>query len=608
MGKRRNKRPRPSPDKQPKSDFTLVKENPTLEEYYRLQLNLAPEDHAALFETFKAQLPVTFRVNVNFRLHTTLIEKLRSQEFIQGLSENAQLHAVPWYPGNLIWELNTSKSDLKRCPAAKSLHEFIQKCTDCGLISRQELVSMLPPLLLDITPGQKVLDMCAAPGSKTAQIAEMLGGEGVIVANDVDINRAFMMVHQMHRTNTANLLVTNHPAQQFPGVTRYQRVLCDVPCTGDGTMRKAPTKWKTWNVKEAVGIHALQIQIATRGFALLEDNGLMLYSTCSLNPIEDEAVVNTLLSTLGTDVFLEDLPAIVTQKYPGLRFRPGLTQWKVLGNAQNSPDCPFIEYTSVSDFPPNTKFRASMLGQNPNPDLQKCIRILPQDQNSGGFFLALLRKRHFSPIEMDDNSSKPEAKVPVPYRKVHKGITEYLLLDETSEEYLNLSNYYGLSGDFPPGCLFTPSAVHKKTIYLISTCARNVLNLDEKKKLRVANMGVKAFNVNKERATTSDCRYRICQDAAAFLFPYLTKRKFEGNNLKDLELLLRKKQVNLGEIEDEMMRECLGKADGYFVLKFVNRGVEEVIVVMKHIDARIVLMVSEEVVQGLLLLYDFANS
>ena len=274
------------------------------------------------------------------------------------------------------------------------------------------------------------------------------------------------------------------------------------------------------------------MQIATRGFSLLEEGGLMLYSTCSLNPIEDEAVVNTLLTTLGSTASLEDLPAIINQKYPGLRYRPGLTHWKLLGNAHIPSPTPCVEYTNVSDFPQGSKFRPSMLCEAPNPALQKCVRIFPQ------------------------------------------------------------------------GSLFTPSAVHKKNIYLISSTARKVLDLDERKALRVVNMGVKAFSVNKERASTQDCKYRICQDAAPFLLQYLTKRTYVSSSASDFATLLTHKQVSLSDLTDEGLKSALSSANGYFVLHFQAVQIDEIIVVLKHMDDRIILMIPDELVRGLKLLYD----
>ncbi|MCI00336.1 tRNA (cytosine(34)-C(5))-methyltransferase-like protein, partial [Trifolium medium] len=107
---------------------------------------------------------------------------------------------------------------------------------------------------------------------------------------------------------TANLIVTNHEAQHFPGCylkmdcdimgpdqrtsqLLFDRVLCDVPCSGDGTLRKAPDLWRRWNTGTGNGLHNLQISVAMKGLSLLKVGGKMVYSTCSMNPIENEAVV-----------------------------------------------------------------------------------------------------------------------------------------------------------------------------------------------------------------------------------------------------------------------------------------------------------------------------
>mmetsp|Transcript_17103 Transcript_17103/g.16981 ORF Transcript_17103/g.16981 Transcript_17103/m.16981 type:complete len:108 (+) Transcript_17103:394-717(+) len=107
---------------------------------------------------------------------------------------------------------------------------------------------MIPPLVLNLQQGQTVLDICAAPGSKTAQIIELINGKGLVVANEIDKDRAYMLIHQLHRSNTSCMVVVNHPAQNLPNihnddsVFQFDRVLCDVPCTGDGAIRKMPQR------------------------------------------------------------------------------------------------------------------------------------------------------------------------------------------------------------------------------------------------------------------------------------------------------------------------------------------------------------------------------
>jgi 16S rRNA C967 or C1407 C5-methylase (RsmB/RsmF family) len=149
---------------------------------------------------------------------------------------------------------------LRKLPLLAGLHEWLKNANESGSITRQEAVSMIPPLLLGVQPGHRVLDMCAAPGSKTSQLLEALhaapGGTlpaGFVMANDSDLKRCNLLTHQTKRAGSAGLIVTNHDAATFPelrdggaagGPLRFDRVLADVPCSGDGTIRKAPDIWQ----------------------------------------------------------------------------------------------------------------------------------------------------------------------------------------------------------------------------------------------------------------------------------------------------------------------------------------------------------------------------
>jgi tRNA (cytosine34-C5)-methyltransferase len=110
----------------------------------------------------------------------------------------------------------------------------------------------------------------------------------------------------------------------------FDRILCDVPCSGDGTLRKNPDLWKKWNPGHAFSLHAVQLRIATRGIQLLASGGLLVYSTCSMNPIENEAVVAQLLQTFAGQIVLKD----IGDRLPGLITKPGLKQWCVMGKNQ----------------------------------------------------------------------------------------------------------------------------------------------------------------------------------------------------------------------------------------------------------------------------------
>ena len=119
---------------------------------------------------------------------------------------------------------------------------------------RQELVSMIPVKLLDAQPHHLVLDSCASPGSKTSQILEVMldkHASGAVVANDASLQRANLLTHRCYRLEAAakNLLVINHDAQTLPLELEntFDRILCDVPCSGDGTLRKSTDLWKKWS-------------------------------------------------------------------------------------------------------------------------------------------------------------------------------------------------------------------------------------------------------------------------------------------------------------------------------------------------------------------------
>ena len=241
------------------------------------------------------------------------------------------LAKLPFLPN--AYQLSLDRATIRKNPALTKLHEWLKHTVGAGDITRQETVSMIPPVLLQVQPDEDVLDMCAAPGSKTTQLLEhMTGGTGVLVANDSNAKRAYMLVHQLRRvlSNHPVALVTACPAQFFPSrLTQFDKILCDVPCSGDGTTRKNIGVWKSWSSAGSVSLHALQVAIACKGAAeLLRVGGTMCYSTCSFNPIENEAVVAEILRQgKGALELVENTAAGLLGDF---RTRPGLNEWKVL--------------------------------------------------------------------------------------------------------------------------------------------------------------------------------------------------------------------------------------------------------------------------------------
>eukprot|EP00898_Chlorokybus_atmophyticus_P000654 jgi/Chlat1/158/Chrsp1S03099 len=413
-----------------KGGFSLNNEH--FESYYKAQGVIPDDEWEAFMGTLRKPLPVTFRINGSGHFATHIRDRMKQNFFRQLGKGAAQVPAedddweapksLPWYPEELAWQLNMSRMQLRKHPVLQRLHEFMKRANDAGSITRQEAVSMVPPFFLDVQPHHQILDMCAAPGSKTFQLLEMLHAndpvavpEGMVIANDLDTQRCHLLVHQTKRMCTPSILVVNHEAQQLPavdGALLFDRVLCDVPCSGDGTLRKAPDLWRKWNPGMANGLHRLQVAIAMRGIQLLKVGGRMVYSTCSLNPIEDEAVVAELLRRCKGSLQLLD----VSKQMPELRRCPGLTSWKVRDKVR--------WYESISEVDTaRSPIVASMFSDGPTPPaselaLGRCMRILPHQQDTGGFFIAVFEKTAALPPERppvrQQDRQKPSADASAP--------------------------------------------------------------------------------------------------------------------------------------------------------------------------------------------------
>uniref|UniRef100_A0A7N6C3C0 tRNA (cytosine(34)-C(5))-methyltransferase n=1 Tax=Anabas testudineus TaxID=64144 RepID=A0A7N6C3C0_ANATE len=390
----------------------IVKENKLFEHYYKEQ-GLVPEGEFEHFmDAMREPLPATIRIT-GYKSHAKeILHCLKEKYFkdIQDLEIDGQKieapQALSWYPDEQAWHTNMSRKIIRKSPLLEKFHQFLVSETESGNISRQEAVSMIPPLLLKIEPHHKILDMCAAPGSKTAQLIEMLHSdmdvpfpEGFVIANDVDNKRCYLLVHQAKRLNSPCIMVVNHDASCIPtlqinsegkkDILFYDRILCDVPCSGDGTMRKNIDVWKKWTTSNSLHLHGLQLRIAVRGVEQLAVGGRMVYSTCSLNPVEDEAVIAALLEKSEGALELADGSADL----PGLKWMPGVTSWKLMTKEgqwySDWSEVPTSRHTQIRPtmFPPKDPEKLASM------HLERCMRILPHHQNTGGFFVAVLVKK-----------------------------------------------------------------------------------------------------------------------------------------------------------------------------------------------------------------------
>lgn len=187
-----------------------------------------------------------------------------------------------------------------------------------GLFYIQEPSAMLPAELLDIQPGDRVLDLCAAPGGKSVQIAGKLQGHGLLVANDIHPQRAKVLLKNIERHGVNNIVVTNESperlARVFPGF--FDKVLIDAPCSGEGMFRKEPSMAQEWSLKEVEKYSSWQREILHHVPAMLRSGGQIVYSTCTFSLEENERQIAHFCD-LFPDFIVTDMKRIWPHRHKG---------------------------------------------------------------------------------------------------------------------------------------------------------------------------------------------------------------------------------------------------------------------------------------------------
>ena len=189
-----------------------------------------------------------------------------------------------------------------------------------GHIHPQALTSCLAALMLRPRRHMLVLDLCAAPGGKTAHMAQLMENSGLIVANELNLRRHVPLGDTLARLGVLNTVVTAYQAQEFPLRQPFDRILADVPCSGEGRFRQVKAGAVYRPPRNPTRLPELQRKILIRGFDLLRPGGEILYATCTYNPLENEAVVQELLQC-RKHARLLPLPLDGGQE-------PGLQEWK----------------------------------------------------------------------------------------------------------------------------------------------------------------------------------------------------------------------------------------------------------------------------------------
>lgn len=274
--------------------------------------------------------------------------KISPDELKKNLEEKGWKIKQLWknYPEVMIVENELQPGELGR-----SIEHLL------GYYYIQELASMLSIIALKPKPNELILDLCASPGSKTTQMASQMKNAGTIIANDVNIGRIKILASNLERCGVANVIITRDDGirlcEKFKlQDLKFDKILLDAPCSGEGTMRSSIKTCLMWNPNTIKSLSKLQKKLFQKVFEILKPNGEIIYSTCTHAPEENEEVVDFALKEFKDEIKIEEI------KLP-VKCREGIVNWE------------------------NKKY---------DEGVKLSCRIYPQDNNSEGFFLAKFRR------------------------------------------------------------------------------------------------------------------------------------------------------------------------------------------------------------------------
>ncbi|MCE5170992.1 RsmB/NOP family class I SAM-dependent RNA methyltransferase [Paenibacillus profundus] len=250
---------------------------PQLPQHYIQQMEqLLGQEADAFLHSYDAQRAFGLRVNSVKWEHHAAARELTTQQF--------QLRSVPWCEEGFYYDEHSR-------PGKHPYHA-------AGLYYIQEPSAMSAVALLDPQPGEFILDLAAAPGGKSTQIAGRMRGEGVLVANEIHPQRAKILAENIERMGIANAIVTQADphslAARFP--LAFDRIMLDAPCSGEGMFRKDPSAIEEWSPLHVEACAARQWDIIQAAVTMLKAGGTIAYSTCTFNRRENEDIVEKWLA------------------------------------------------------------------------------------------------------------------------------------------------------------------------------------------------------------------------------------------------------------------------------------------------------------------------
>lgn len=266
------------------------------------------------------------------------------------------LTPVPWIPNGFYY-------DGDKIQPSKHPYYF------AGLYYLQEPSAMTPASRIPVKPGERVLDVCAAPGGKATELGAKLKGEGVLIANDISNSRARGLLKNLELFGIGNMMVISEEpgklVEYFPEY--FDKILIDAPCSGEGMFRKDKKMVKAWEEHGPEFFSKLQRSIITQAAAMLKPGGMILYSTCTFDPLENEKTVEYLLETCPEFKICE------MEGYEG--FCEGIPKY-------------------VEDH---------------SEEYRKTVRIFPHKMQGEGHYLALVKKGDDNTERKNEKTAKPKS-------------------------------------------------------------------------------------------------------------------------------------------------------------------------------------------------------